>query len=83
VLQRNLQLGPAACAAGCQLANRAKQLHHRELAWNCTRWLIDKLAPSVRQVPIMLRSNYCSLNDRSDKDLTEVGECPFDQVRCA
>ena len=34
-----------------------------------------------RQVPIMLRSGYCSLNERSDKELTEMGECPYDAVR--
>eukprot|EP00850_Spirogloea_muscicola_P001602 SM000006S19367 [mRNA] locus=s6:367911:375533:- [translate_table: standard] len=33
----------------------------------------------IGKVPIMLRSNYCTLNDVSDKDLTELGECPYDQ----
>ena len=28
----------------------------------------------------MLRSTYCSLYDKNDKELTELGECPFDQV---
>ena len=32
------------------------------------------------QVPIMLRSSYCSLFDHSDKELTDLGECPYDQV---
>jgi DNA-directed RNA polymerase II subunit RPB2 len=32
------------------------------------------------QVPIMLRSRFCSLCDHSDKELTELGECPYDQV---
>jgi DNA-directed RNA polymerase II subunit RPB2 len=32
------------------------------------------------QVPIMLRSDYCSLKDHSDKELTDLGECPYDQV---
>ena len=27
----------------------------------------------------MLRSTYCTLNGNSEKDLTELGECPFDQ----
>lgn len=31
------------------------------------------------QVPIMLRSDYCNLADRSDQDLTDLGECPYDQ----
>jgi RNA polymerase beta subunit len=35
----------------------------------------------LMQVPIMLRSNYCSLADRSDKELADLGECPYDQVR--
>ena len=30
-------------------------------------------------IPIMLRSNHCSLKGRSDRDLTKVGECVFDQ----
>ena len=31
------------------------------------------------QVPIMLRSSYCTLFQNSEKDLTELGECPYDQ----
>jgi len=31
------------------------------------------------QVPIMLRSSYCTLYQQSEKDLTELGECPYDQ----
>jgi DNA-directed RNA polymerase II subunit RPB2 len=31
------------------------------------------------QVPIMLRSSYCTLYQQSEKDLTELGECPLDQ----
>lgn len=27
----------------------------------------------------MLRSSYCSLYNLSEKDLTELGECPYDQ----
>ena len=30
-------------------------------------------------VPIMLRSRYCILSNRIDRDLTKVGECVFDQ----
>eukprot|EP00218_Dolichomastix_sp_CCMP3274_P008286 CAMPEP_0170134834 /NCGR_PEP_ID=MMETSP0033_2-20121228/2144_1 /TAXON_ID=195969 /ORGANISM="Dolichomastix tenuilepis, Strain CCMP3274" /LENGTH=1218 /DNA_ID=CAMNT_0010370417 /DNA_START=42 /DNA_END=3698 /DNA_ORIENTATION=+ len=33
----------------------------------------------IGKVPIMLRSNYCSLFDHSDKDLMDLGECPYDQ----
>ncbi|CAF2237425.1 unnamed protein product [Brassica napus] len=33
----------------------------------------------IGKVPIMLRSTYCTLNGNSEKDLTELGECPFDQ----
>ena len=28
----------------------------------------------------MLRSSYCSLFDHSDKELTDLGECPYDQA---
>ena len=34
---------------------------------------------STSQVPIMLRSSYCSLFQKPEKDLNELGECPFDQ----
>jgi DNA-directed RNA polymerase II subunit RPB2 len=30
-------------------------------------------------IPVMLRSNSCSLKNRTDRDLTKVGECVFDQ----
>lgn len=30
-------------------------------------------------IPVMLRSNCCSLKNRTDRDLTKVGECVFDQ----
>lgn len=28
----------------------------------------------------MLRSSYCSLHGHSNKGLTDLGECPYDQV---
>ena len=31
------------------------------------------------KVPIMLRSTYCILSDSNDKELADLGECPFDQ----
>ncbi|KAK9805346.1 hypothetical protein WJX73_004503 [Symbiochloris irregularis] len=31
------------------------------------------------EVPIMLRSTYCSLADHSERELQELGECPYDQ----
>ncbi|KAL0310646.1 UNVERIFIED_CONTAM: DNA-directed RNA polymerase II subunit RPB2 [Sesamum angustifolium] len=33
----------------------------------------------IGKVPIMLRSSYCTLYQKSEKDLTELGECPYDQ----
>ncbi|KAK7376096.1 hypothetical protein VNO78_34948 [Psophocarpus tetragonolobus] len=33
----------------------------------------------IGKVPIMLRSRYCTLYQNSEKDLTELGECPYDQ----
>ncbi|KAL6781338.1 RPB2 [Auxenochlorella protothecoides x Auxenochlorella symbiontica] len=30
-------------------------------------------------VPIMLRSDYCNLHGRSERDLSDLGECPYDQ----
>ena len=32
------------------------------------------------QVPIMLRSKYCQLEEQSEQDLTTLGECPLDQA---
>ncbi|CAK0786330.1 DNA-dependent RNA polymerase II [Coccomyxa viridis] len=31
------------------------------------------------EVPIMLRSKYCQLEEQSEQDLTTLGECPLDQ----
>lgn len=33
----------------------------------------------IGEVPIMLRSDYCNLAGRSDSELCELGECPYDQ----
>ena len=33
----------------------------------------------IGKVPIMLRSKYCSLHDHTDKELTELGECAYDE----
>lgn len=27
----------------------------------------------------MLRSDYCNLNSKSERDLCDLGECPYDQ----
>jgi DNA-directed RNA polymerase II subunit RPB2 len=32
----------------------------------------------IGKIPIMLRSEYCLLNNLSDRDLTELNECPLD-----
>jgi len=41
----------------------------------------DESLPKVfiGKVPIMLRSTYCMLSESSDKDLADLGECPYDQ----
>ena len=31
----------------------------------------------------MLRSDYCSLYEKSEKQLSILGECPYDQVTAA
>jgi DNA-directed RNA polymerase II subunit RPB2 len=33
----------------------------------------------IGKVPIMLRSKFCVLSGLGDKDLIELGECPYDQ----
>ncbi|GER53278.1 DNA-directed RNA polymerase family protein [Striga asiatica] len=33
----------------------------------------------IGKVPIILRSSYCSLFSLPEKDLMEIGECPYDQ----
>ncbi|KAK9814090.1 hypothetical protein WJX72_000515 [[Myrmecia] bisecta] len=33
----------------------------------------------IGEVPIMLRSSYCSLHEHTNKELTDLGECPYDQ----
>lgn len=32
----------------------------------------------IGKIPIMLRSSYCMLSNMSDRDLTELNECPLD-----
>ncbi|KAF6145425.1 hypothetical protein GIB67_032548 [Kingdonia uniflora] len=34
---------------------------------------------NIGSVPIMLRSSYCTLYQMSEEDLTDRGECPYDQ----
>ncbi|KAJ9136171.1 hypothetical protein P3X46_033274 [Hevea brasiliensis] len=34
----------------------------------------------IGKVPIMLRLSYCTLYQNSEKDLTELGECPYDEA---
>jgi len=34
---------------------------------------------SLGQLPVMLRSNCCILHGLTDKDIIEIGECPYDQ----
>ncbi|KAK9868338.1 hypothetical protein WJX84_009418 [Apatococcus fuscideae] len=33
----------------------------------------------IGEVPIMLRSDYCSLYEKTEKQLSILGECPYDQ----
>lgn len=33
----------------------------------------------IGKVPIMLRSTYCMLAESTDRELAELGECPYDQ----
>lgn len=42
---------------------------------------LDVISPVNVQVPIMLRSKYCQLEDQTEHDLTTLGECPLDQVK--
>ena len=46
-----------------------------------TEQIVTEEYPKVffGKVPIMLRSQYCSLHDHTDKELTELGECPYDE----
>lgn len=52
---------------------------HRNLSAVQLCWEPLKLK-CLPQVPIMLRSTYCCLNEHNDKGLTDLGECPYDQV---
>ncbi|KAK4799955.1 hypothetical protein SAY86_025320 [Trapa natans] len=33
----------------------------------------------IGKIPVMLRSSYCTLYGKSEKELTELGECPYDE----
>ncbi|KAL6072260.1 DNA-dependent RNA polymerase II [Balamuthia mandrillaris] len=39
----------------------------------------ETIRTHIGKVPVMLRSQYCMLYGMSDKELTELGECPYDQ----
>lgn len=39
----------------------------------------EKVRVFVAKVPIMLKSAHCTLYKLSDKDLMDLGECPYDQ----
>ena len=41
----------------------------------------DPAGAAGAQIPIMLRSSFCSLYEHTDKELTDLGECPYDQAR--
>lgn len=34
----------------------------------------------IGNVPLMLKSDYCTLNGEEDAELERMGECPYDQV---
>jgi DNA-directed RNA polymerase beta subunit len=40
--------------------------------------LFDENIMLIGKIPIMLRSTYCLLNGMTDRDLTELNECPLD-----
>ena len=35
-------------------------------------------AISIGKIPIMVRSKYCYLHEKSDFQINEEGECPYD-----
>lgn len=35
----------------------------------------------IGRVPVMLRSEHCNLNGKTEAELQELGECPYDPVR--
>ncbi|KAJ2551369.1 DNA-dependent RNA polymerase II, partial [Coemansia sp. RSA 1933] len=41
--------------------------------------LISTQRKNIGRIPIMLRSNYCTLNGLKDQELYDLGECPYDQ----
>nr|XP_057929081.1 LOW QUALITY PROTEIN: uncharacterized protein LOC131129481 [Doryrhamphus excisus] len=64
----------------------------RDLTYNCSVFLditrtvkdgnssqdyFHKMTP-IGNIPIMLRSNFCCLDGLTDRNLAQVGECPFD-----
>ena len=46
---------------------------------NEERVLAENKAYSIGKIPIMVRSKYCSLNDKDDTERIAVNECEFDQ----
>ncbi|KAI9500454.1 DNA-dependent RNA polymerase II [Coemansia spiralis] len=41
--------------------------------------LISDQRKYIGQIPIMLRSHYCTLHGLKDQELYDLGECPYDQ----
>ncbi|KAJ2509518.1 DNA-dependent RNA polymerase II, partial [Coemansia sp. RSA 1939] len=41
--------------------------------------LVSDQRKYIGRIPIMLRSNYCTLNGLKDQELYDLGECPYDQ----
>ena len=74
------------CMSGCRYAAplyidieqtvRVKDGEGEVLEENVEKY--DKIF--MGEVPIMLRSSYCSLHERSNRELTTLGECPYDQA---
>lgn len=73
----------AACGAA-PLAAPSRTLHARSIALTLHALHhtspLPLYTPTHMQVPIMLRSDYCSLSGKSERDLCDLGECPYDQV---
>ena len=66
----------------CAATHLHVQMARGQSSATCSSYAVpDPARASGPQIPIMLRSSFCSLYEHTDKELTDLGECPYDQAR--
>jgi DNA-directed RNA polymerase II subunit RPB2 len=53
--------------------------HLSEMVWEIEQQDEDYQKVFLGNVPLMLKSSYCTLYDKDDSEMERMGECPYDQ----